>query len=171
MVSALAKAVPARAIRWTRPGQIHVTLNFFGRAEAARIPEIKAALRAACAGHRGHTVGVEELGCFPHLSRPQILWAGLSGNLLPLQNLKSSLDTALLPCGYIAEERPFHPHLTIGRTLRLNSAGRRKIAEVLANDKGHKFGEWHINRVDLMQSVLSPEGASYSTLESILLEN
>ena len=158
-------------MRWTRPGQIHLTLNFLGSIEIARIPEIASALKAASDGHRRHTVRSQGLGCFPNPSRPQIIWAGLAGDLQPLQGLKNSIDARLLDCGCTVEDRPFHPHLTIGRAAALNSAARRQVSEVLATEQGRDFGEWQVERVDLMQSVLSQHGAAYNTLESFLLGN
>jgi 2'-5' RNA ligase len=169
-VAGLAQGIPARAIRWTRPEQVHLTLNFLGAIAVARIPEIGSALEAACRGHRQHKVRVAGLGCFPNCSRPQIIWAGLAGDLRPLENLKKSIDAHLPASGCAGEERPFHPHLTIGRARELNAAGRRQVAEALAREQERDFGEWQVGSIDLMQSVLSPQGAAYGTLQSILLE-
>jgi len=170
-VAGLAKGIPARAIRWTRPEQVHLTLNFLGAIAIARIPEIGSALEAACHGHRQHKVLVARLGCFPNRSRPQIIWAGLAGDLRPLESLKKSIDAHLLASGCVGEDRPFHPHLTIGRARELNPAGRRQVAEALAGEQERDFGEWQVGSIELMQSVLSPQGAAYGALQSILLEN
>jgi 2'-5' RNA ligase len=168
-VAGLAKAIPARAIRWTRPEQVHLTLNFLGAIPIARIPEIESALEAACNGHRRHQVRVAGLGCFPNRSRPQIIWAGLAGDLRPLENLNRAIDTHLLACGCVGEDRPFHPHLTIGRARELNPVGRKQLAETLAGEQDRDFGEWQVGSIELMQSVLSPQGAAYGTLQSIPL--
>ena len=170
-VAGVAKGVPTRAIRWTRPEQVHLTLNFLGAIAIARIPEIESALRAACQGHRQHEVRVAGLGCFPNRNRPQIIWAGLAGDLRPLESLKESIDARLLASGCAGEERSFQPHLTIGRTRELNAAGRREVAEALAAAQERDFGKWQVGGIDLMQSALSPQGATYGALQSIPLEN
>ena len=170
-VAGLGQGLPARAIRWTRPEQIHLTLNFLGAIATARIPEIQSALSAACQGHRRHTVRVAGLGCFPNRSRPRIIWAGLAGDLRPVEELKKALDAGFLACGCVGEDRPFHAHLTVGRVSELNAAGRRQVAEALAREQERDFGEWEVERVDLMQSVLSPQGAAYSVLQSIPLQD
>src|SRR5208283_2056082 len=141
-VAGLAMGLPARAIRWTRPEQVHLTLNFLGAIAVARIPEIESALVAACHGHRQHKVRVAGLGCFPNGRRPQILWAGLAGDLRLLESLKKTVDAHLLAIGCVGEERPFHPHLTIGRARELNAAGRKQVAEALAREQERDFGEW-----------------------------
>jgi 2'-5' RNA ligase len=168
-VAGLAREIPARAIRWTRPEQVHLTLNFLGAIELARIPEIKAAVRAACNGHTPHKVRAAGLGCFPNESRPQIIWAGLVGELRRLQRLKEEMDARLLACGCAGEDRPFRPHLTIGRVSKLNGAVRKQVTEALLRERNRDFGEWQVARVDLMESTLLPQGAVYDTLESIPL--
>ena len=169
-VAGLTKDIPARAIRWTRPEQVHLTLNFLGAIAVARIPEIGSALEAARHGHRQHKVRVAGLGCFPNRNRPRIIWAGLAGDLQPVENLKKAMDANFLACGCAGEDRPFHPHLTIGRVGELRAEGRRELGEALAREQGRDFGEWEVGKVDLMQSVLSPQGAVYGALQSILLE-
>jgi len=170
-VAGMGSGLPARSIRWTRPEQIHLTLNFLGAIATARIPEIQSALSAACQGQRRHMVRVAGLGCFPNRSRPRIIWAGLAGDLRPVEELKEATDAGFLACGCVGEDRPFHAHLTIGRISILNAEGRRQVAEALAKEQDRDFGEWEVGRVDLMQSVLSPQGAAYSVLTSIPLEN
>jgi 2'-5' RNA ligase len=169
-IARLARNIPARAVRWTLPEQIHLTLHFLGSVTITSIPEIQSALAAACAGHRRYTVQVRGLGCFPDPTRPRIIWAGLAGDLKPVETLKKSIDAALLALGYLGEERAFHPHLTIGRVDQLNSTGRRQVAEALAKEEARDFGLWPMKKVELMQSVLSPRGAAYSALQSIPLD-
>jgi len=171
VVAGLGRGLPARAVRWTRPEQIHLTLNFLGAIESGRIPGIESALRTACGGCGRHKVRVAGLGCFPDRRRPRIVWAGLAGDLRPVENLGKAIAAGFLACGCVGEERPFHAHLTIGRVSPLDAAGRRRVAEVLAGEQDRDFGEWEVERVDLMQSVLSQQGAAYSVVESILLEN
>jgi 2'-5' RNA ligase len=167
--SQLKERLPARAIRWTRPGQIHLTLHFLGAVAADRLAEMESVLQAACEGDRRHAVRVAGLGCFPNANRPRILWAGLAGELRPLEALRKAVDDGFAAVGFAGEDRPFQAHLTIGRVSELNAAGRRELGEALAGEQERDFGEWEMGRVDLMESVLSPQGATYTTLKSIAL--
>jgi 2'-5' RNA ligase len=169
VVADLAKAVPPGAIRWTRQEQIHLTLHFLGTIEAGRISEIETTLNEACRGHCVHIVRVAGLGCFPNPSRAKVIWAGLAGDLRAIQSLKESIDTHLAACGCPGEERSFQPHLTIGRVSNLNAAGRKAVAKALTEERDCDCGEWRIERVDLMHSALSRQGAAYRTVHSIEL--
>ena len=165
----LVKEVPARAVRWTRPDQIHLTLFFLGAVEVSRVEEVQAAVVAACQEHPSPRVNVTGLGCFPGPAQPRILWAGLSGDDESLRRLKQSIDAQLLASGFAGEDRPFHPHLTLGRVTQLNLASRKKITAALEKARAAAFGSWQINRIDLMQSILSPHGSTYAILRSVAL--
>jgi len=77
----------------------------------------------------------------------------------------------LADCEGVGGDCLFHAHLTIGRVSEWKAAGRREVAEALATEQDRHFGEWEVGRVDLMQSVLSPQGAAYSVLKSIPLSD
>ncbi len=156
------------AVRWTLPGQIHLTLNFLGHVPAARLSDFSNALIAACARARPHTLEAAGLGAFPSPSRPRILWAGLRGELDSLRQLKEALDARLQPLGHMPENREFHPHLTLGRVVRLNPGDRAKLQRLIAQSQ-HSYGSWPVTRVSLMRSLLSPSGAKYSELHGCAL--
>ena len=152
------------AIRWTRREQLHLTTQFLGNIEARRLPDFEAALQAACAGFSGIRLSVESLGCFPGETRPRILWAGAEGEVETLEKLKLSLDDTLAPLNYVPEKRRFHPHLTLARVGELRSRDRLEFSKLLELTRETRFGPWQIGSVALMQSVLSPAGARYSSL-------
>ena len=163
------KEIPAAAIRWTAPEQIHLTTNFLGYIEHARLEDFFAALQTVSESCPAHSLRVASVGAFPSAKRARILWAGLSGEVEALQHLKSSLDQVLQPLGFVPEERAFHPHLTIARVGLLNSRERRNVGECIAALATVPFGEWRVKKIDFMQSVLSPQGAKYELLKSFSL--
>ena len=74
----------------------------------------------------------------------------------------------MVDCGFEAETRAFHPHLTLGRARGANGAGAfRGLDDLVA---GLSFqGNVQVRSVDLMRSRLSREGALYSLVSSARL--
>src|SRR4051812_3874626 len=60
----------ARAIRWTTPESIHLTLKFLGNTPASSQSEIEAALIEAARDHSPFDLTIEGVGCFPDLRKP-----------------------------------------------------------------------------------------------------
>jgi 2'-5' RNA ligase len=165
----LASSLSAKEVAWTRPEQIHLTLNFLGNVEWARVEELARAVEAVCGRGESHLLQAGGLGCFPSPARPRIIWAGLGGAVAILAELKRMLDESLAKLGYAPETRPFHPHLTIGRVKLLSASDRRHLASTLPKWSAADFGSWTVKRIELMQSVLSPTGAEYTKVQSFRL--
>jgi 2'-5' RNA ligase len=165
----LAGGLSPRAVAWTRPEQIHLTLNFLGNVERAKVEEFQRAVEAACRRGEPLLLRARGLGCFPSPARARIIWAGLGGAGAAAEGLKGTLDDCLAPLGYVPDKRPFHSHLTIGRVKLLNGGDRRHLAATLPRWREADFGSWTVARVDLMQSVLSPAGAEYAPVQSFPL--
>ena len=167
----LAAGLSPRAVAWTRPEQIHLTLNFLGSVERGKVEGFQRAVEAACGRAGPIPLQARGLGCFPSPVRARVIWAGLSGNVTALEALKGALDESLAPLGFVPETRPFQPHLTLGRVKLLNGGDRRHLTATLPKWRETDFGAWTAERVDLMQSVLSPGGAEYAMVQSFPLES
>jgi 2'-5' RNA ligase len=101
-------------VRWTRPEGIHLTLRFLGSTTLAQIERLKPMLAAAAGECPPADVGLAGLGTFPPRGAPRVLWLGLSmpDSFLALQ---AACERAAAALGFPREERPFRPHLTLGR--------------------------------------------------------
>ena len=152
-------------VRWTPEDQIHLTLQFLGnipRAELLQIQErINRSADSLSARAGTFHLRAQGLGAFPSLRRPRIIWVGFAGDITALKQLQSTIEIATAR----KEEREFHPHLTIGRIRE----GRRPKLN-LDPWKDHPFGEWQPRELLLMQSNLSPKGATHSVLATIRFE-
>ncbi|MBN1963292.1 MAG: RNA 2',3'-cyclic phosphodiesterase [Anaerolineae bacterium] len=162
--------VPPRAVRWTQPEGIHLTLKFLGDTPAARVDSIGAALVEAVTGHAALALRAGTLGCFPNTERPRVLWIGLSGDLDRLSVLQAAVERALGPLGFPRENRPFSPHLTLGRVRR--EASRQDVqalGALVARSRVGTVATWTADAVSLMQSDLHPDGARYTCLRRVPL--
>ena len=154
------------AIRWVSPRNFHLTLKFLGDIEETRIHEIGAVLADRICPFPRLSINAKGLGVFPSLRRPRILWVGLAGSAIT--TLATRVESVLQPLGFAAEQRPFTPHLTIGRWRQLDRPSKT-LGEELARWRKLEFGDSVVDKIILYQSVLKPEGATYQTLKVVAL--
>lgn len=155
------------AIRWVRPGGIHLTLKFLGDIPAAGIPDIVAALGKAAAGMAPLTLGVKGVGVFPGIKRPRVLWAGLCGETAGLMALQQAVEASLADAGVARDKRPFKSHLTIGRVK--GHVPPTRLAEALQAFSIFRSDDFSADAVTLFKSDLQPGGAVYTCLKRIPL--
>jgi 2'-5' RNA ligase len=110
---------------------------------------------------------VRGVGAFPHLKNPRIVWMGLVDEKEILTHFQKQLEEEFEKIGFESEERPFHPHLTLGRMR--SSRGREELIGRVEKHKEEEFGELHIERVVLFKSDLRPTGPIYTPLKELRL--
>lgn len=101
-------------VSWSRPEQLHVTLQFLDeRPDAAPIVE---AVRPVAAAAAPFTLDWAPVGTFGGRA-PKVVWLGLGGpGLAALRALAAGVEAALRPLGIAPDhEEGYQPHLTLGR--------------------------------------------------------
>ncbi|MDA0988984.1 MAG: RNA 2',3'-cyclic phosphodiesterase [Chloroflexi bacterium] len=127
------QALAPGGVHWVRPEGIHLTLKFLGNIAAESIAPISQAMSLCATLVAPFELSLGELGAFPNLKAPRVIWIGLQGTLAGLLSLQVSLDEELERLGHAREGRPFHPHLTLGRVRETMPAiHRRRVGENLA---------------------------------------
>jgi 2'-5' RNA ligase len=150
---------------------MHLTLMFLGSVPTEKIDALESALRGACAGSPPLTLIAEGIGAFPSVRSPRVIWTGLLGDVEPLQILQQRIHIATASFSQKVEDRPFHPHLTLGRVRENAKRHTRRIGEELQRVQQSSFGTWQANEVRLMRSQLSPKGSTYTILASLTLHS
>jgi RNA 2',3'-cyclic 3'-phosphodiesterase len=103
------------AVAWSRPDNLHLTINFIGEVEADQLPIITNACIDAAASVPPFSLQLNDTGVFPNVRQPKVLWVGLTGEMDKLQSLHRILEDNLYAAGFAKETRAYHPHLTLGR--------------------------------------------------------
>ncbi len=153
------------AVAWVPPQNLHVTLQFLGGQSEERLAAAEAGLDDAAARSAPIDVTVHGIGAFPGLERPRILWIGMAQGALEVRALQARVADALAAQGFPREDRPWHPHLTIGRVFderRWRRDAGPPLRSALAQLATTTFGTLPIAEVALMRSDLSPAGARYT---------
>ena len=152
----------ARAdVRWVHTQGMHLTLKFIGEVPEGKLNPIKQALAAV------QSAGPVEMefrgvGYFPNERRPRVLWVGIEASE-NLAELAAVVETALEPLGVEPENRPYVPHLTLGRFKSPKRLDR--LQEEIAALPSTELGRIETSELFLFQSKLSPAGAEYTKLE------
>lgn len=153
-------------VRWAAIPSIHLTLKFLGEIDSALVLELGKALRIASAGEYPFQLRLHGLGGFPNLRSPRVIWCGIEGDTDKLGMLQTKAEQACADLGVPAEERPFHPHLTLGRVQGKKNLQRLLDYIKIFPDFEQSFG---VDRYNIYQSVLTPRGAIYTVLDAIEL--
>lgn len=159
-----------RAARWVDAENIHLTLKFLGDVSSANLELLAQALQAECAQTAPFTVSLEGLGCFPNPRRPRTLWIGL---VVPpgLTRLQRQVEASTARLGYAADDKPFSPHLTIGRVREQAApAELQALRSLLEQTTVASLGTFNVNEVHLYKSDLKPQGPTYTRLATARLE-
>ncbi len=157
-------------VKWVETDNLHLTLVFLGNIAPDKIPHLIEAMHTAAAGVRPFTVKVHGLGVFPNPHRPQVVWAGLEGDINLLGQLQQQLAAALEPLGFKPDTRPFRPHLTLGRVRDRASAAERETLgrAVTALDAG-AGRSFRVDALHLIRSQLNRDGPVYTVIGSVAL--
>ena len=152
---------PKKNVRWVRTGQIHLTLKFLGFAPPDCIDKLNSTIAKTISQYSRIDLTVTGTGCFPVLTRPRVLWLGVTGQTATLTTLVSDLNTALEPLGFPVEEQKSVPHITLARinyppkhTPDISAFLQTTFEPILMT----------VSRVQFMRSELIPDGPVYSIL-------
>ena len=154
-------------VRWVSPEKIHLTLKFFGNIDESKIEAIVEAIERPVKGTLGFFIKVKGLGAFPHLKNPRVVWMGLAEGKEILTSFQRQLEGELEKIGFEREERPFQPHLTLGRSN--SSRGRDELVGMIEQRREEEFGEIPVEKVVLFKSELRPSGPIYTALRELKL--
>lgn len=167
----LAAAHHGQTIRWTAPAAVHLTVRFLGESTDEQRRLLQGVLPRLATEQKPFTLTVQEVGCFPHVHAPTIIWLGLQPTDQTLFQFQAQIEQAAQAAGFAAERKPFRPHLTIGRMRHaIERSQQRAIGQILARGLATPpnrllTGAFVVTSLVHMQSELEPAGARYTPLQ------
>jgi 2'-5' RNA ligase len=169
--NALAAGPQGDAIRWVRPGNLHVTLRFLGNLREELLKPLHQAVGRAVDATPAFDLAVGPIGLFPGHRRPRIVAAALEPEQ-PVIRLAAVVDDGLDAAGIPKEDRAFRAHLTLGRIKRnapRSLAGLTARIERWNDENTAPATPDRITQVVLFRSELKPDGPVYSVLWNVAL--
>ncbi|GGA47664.1 RNA 2',3'-cyclic phosphodiesterase [Paenibacillus physcomitrellae] len=134
--------------KWVYHEDFHITVQFLGDIHPAKVPEIQHALSTAAAGIAPFRVKLAGTGIFGRPVQPRVLWAAVKEGREGLDRLHAAVTANLAPLGFIPEERPYSPHVTLARQFL---SGQQE-AEAGFQAEEAEFGSWEAASVVLYRT-------------------
>ena len=151
-------------IRWVQPSNLHLTLRFLGDIPSDRVGTVSSILPARARGAAPGRLEFGEPGAFGSRGRPRTFWLGfLPGPALEaIRAYQAAVEADLVAAGFAAEDRPFSPHLTVGR----NPGGSRTDGweATLPSPPGPGRPGFEVRSAILFKSDLRPGGPIHTVL-------
>ena len=155
-------------VKWVNPKNIHVTIRFLGETEETLVGAIGDHLDSIASRHDVIKTAIDRLGGFPNLSKPRVIWAGLSGEqeIEALTNLATEVEQAMRDLGFEPENKRFRPHLTLARV-----KAPKGLEQLVAELKSYQLDPTplRLDRLVLFKSTLTAQGPIYERLHEMPL--
>ena len=149
-------------VRWSHADSMHLTLKFLGNVDVRDLVAVDEALIRVAGAAQSARGRLCDIGSFPHISRPRVLWAGLQTDGDGLANLYAATEAELSELGFPREKRRFHAHVTIGRVR--GNRGLEALREADGRQTGFGSGPFAIDSFTLFESELRRRGARHTAL-------
>jgi 2'-5' RNA ligase len=151
------------AVGWVAKDSLHMTLKFLGEISESQVAEVSARMDAVAKKFSPFEMGLAKLGAFPNVRSPRVIWVGVNSKDNLLAAVNEEVETTLAAIGFERENRPFAPHLTLGRVKGKTNLPQL-AAYIKAYGEGHTIGEFQVDGMFLFKSTLKPTGAVYEKL-------
>lgn len=147
--------------KFTRKENIHLTLQFMGELPIDKKIELYKVLDEAYRNKKKFTIDITGIGKFDKRDG-SILWVGIQ-KYNEIKKIYNNLQWNLKKLGYKVEDRPYKPHITIGRKVKF---GRQfeEVKNVVSFNKSVC-----IEKITLMQTIQTKGVLEYYPIYSIKL--
>ncbi|HXF60919.1 MAG TPA: RNA 2',3'-cyclic phosphodiesterase [Caldilineaceae bacterium] len=169
----LRQAGAPNILRWTAPGNVHLTLRFLGDTTPTQRRHIIAGLQRAAPAWPVVALAVGGLGCFPNLRALRVVWLGLEGERAALDAIQAQVEALVQEAGFPAEERSFSPHLTVARVRKeasraeVQRTGQALAAYIAQRPTSLLAGPFSVDHLVYFRSDLRPSGSLYTPLATV----
>jgi len=161
MISSFKMALKNDSIKWTEISNIHITLVFLGDTDENRVKEIDTLLAEVCNGFGDFELVLKGAGVFRSIKDPRIIWTGIA-NSKEIAELNKAISARLRETGTNLEERPFSPHLTLGRIKKISNTS--VLTNIFEKYREEEIQRIRVSKIILFESILRPEGPIYKAI-------
>jgi 2'-5' RNA ligase len=166
-IGTIKKRAKSRAIRWAKPENLHITLQFLAEVQSAHLPHLIENVRTKIARKvKKSTLTFGELHLFPNPYRPRVIVLDITPQE-ELAALAGWIGEGIKLTDYEIENRPFRGHLTLGRIKQPKGLDLSFLSEFPAPEAE----KVDLNEIVLFRSEPLPEGSKYSVIEKLAISD
>ena len=165
LIGSLKKKARSSAIRWTRPENLHITLQFLAKVQTEHVPVILEQVRKKLAESKMPLprIQIGKLQVFPNPFRPRVIVLEIQPQE-PLMQLSNVIGQGILATGYEIDTRPYRAHMTIGR---IKHSQHTTVSFLTEFSEFVQEEALAIGGVTLFRSDPQPEGSQYTALAKL----
>ena len=165
-IGTLKKKSKTNAIRWTKPENLHVTLQFLAEVHSEHLHLLMENVRTNMVGKlKSQALSMGKLHLFPNPYRPRVIVLELD-HQEELAALSALIGHGIKATNYEVESRPFRGHLTLGRIKHAQSVNLNFLAEM----DQPEITPVTVSEVVLFRSEPEQHGSKYTVMETIALK-
>jgi 2'-5' RNA ligase len=150
---------PHDSIRWSKPQNLHITLQFLAALKLEDIPTLTSLVKEEINQIKPFEIELGNLELFPNAHHPRVISMQVGPQEL-LADLSARIGKKILAAGYDIEKRAFRGHLTLAR-LRNNFSLEQITLQ--------KLKPLSVKVIRLYQSKPSIHGSEYILLNTFNL--
>jgi len=145
---------------WVRKQNYHVTLRFLGDIDPGMLVNLDELCRVVCKNLKPFECIIDRVGAFPSSDHARVVWVG--GEAPPaFHRLSQTLSDGLVDLGFPEARKEALMHVTLARIKDRPDPTLPGLISAL-NPIGPL--KMPVDRVVLMESILTPHGAEYVPL-------
>ncbi len=166
-ISAFRNDASSSAIKWIRPDNLHLTLQFVGDVDNGQLQPVVNSVKKISEQFRKFRLSLQGVGAFPSPSKARVLWIGIHDEDSNCVKIKESLEHEFRQLGIAGDRKPVTPHLTVARIKDPRAA--RPLIEKYLNTEFEPI-DFDVAKIVTYESKLLPTGSIYSKIATLALD-
>lgn len=147
------------------PHWMHISIKFVSDVSSSNLSRMIYTVSNIVVDYNPFSLYLSDLGVFPDLIKPRVVWVGIKGNVCLLGQLHSQIEHGLDNLGIPKDDFSLTPHITLGR-LKNNStySDVKNIRKAFSRIEVESKNLVDVGSISLIQSILGSGKPQYRRL-------
>ena len=155
-------------IKWVEENSLHLTLRFLGETSQNQSQQVDLVLKKLASENKSFCFDLCGTGFFGSKNQPKVLFVSVLNKEI-LSQFADNLAKSISGFGFHTGEKPFAPHLTLGRIKEIQNSGQ--FLELVQHYKNVHFQQVQVKEIIFYESILYPAGPVYKPIKTYKLNN